>query len=59
MVYGDRGNVARRVQWRGVLDHHDEETAIREARLLSPLLRYLQGHGRHPEAFHVDEGHAP
>jgi hypothetical protein len=56
VVVGDVGTLARRVQWQGALDHLDEAAAATEVRLLSHFLRYVQGQGRHPDAFQLSEG---
>jgi hypothetical protein len=56
ILFGDPGTLARRSQWQGALDHLDEAAADRERQLVARLLGYLQGQGRHPEAFHLHEG---
>ncbi len=56
VLVGDPGTLARRVEWRGPLDHLDEAAAAAEVRLLGQLLRYLQGQGRHADAFQLSEG---
>lgn len=56
VLFGDPGTLARRGQWEGPLDHLDEIAAGRERRIVCHLLHYLQGHGRHPEVFHLAEG---
>jgi hypothetical protein len=56
ILFGDPGTLARRSQWRGPLDHLDDEAARREARLAAQLVQYLQGRGPHPSVFRVQEG---
>jgi len=56
ILVGDAGTLARRVQWQGALDHLDEAAAATEVRVLSTLLRYLQGQGGQPNSFQVSEG---
>ena len=56
VLVGDPGTLARRVQWQGALDHLDDAAAATESRLLSTLLRYLQGQGCHQDAFQLSEG---
>jgi hypothetical protein len=56
LLFGDPGNLLRRTQWRGAVDHLDEATAAREMHMLGQLGRYLQGQGRHQRAFRVGEG---
>jgi hypothetical protein len=56
ILFGDPGTLVRRSQWRGALDHLDESAAQRESSLIDRLVHYLQGHGPHPWAFHVQEG---
>jgi hypothetical protein len=56
VLFGDPGNLVRRSQWQGVLDHLDEAAAQRECHVLGQLTRYLHGHGPHPAAFRFCEG---
>ncbi len=56
ILFGDPGTLVRRSQWHGPLDHLDESAAQRESSLIGHLVNYLQGHGLHPGAFHVQEG---
>jgi len=56
LLFGDPGTLVRRSQWLGRLDHLDEAAAARERELIAQLVRYLQGHGPHPRAFHLREG---
>ncbi|HYV37676.1 MAG TPA: AAA domain-containing protein [Gemmataceae bacterium] len=56
VLVGDPGNLVRRSQWRGALDHLDETAANLEAHILGRLVRYLQGNGRHQRAFLLSEG---
>ncbi|HWG43651.1 MAG TPA: AAA domain-containing protein [Gemmataceae bacterium] len=56
ILFGDPGTLARRSQWHGPLDHLDETAAQGEGRIVSRLVHYLQGHGRHPASFHIQEG---
>lgn len=56
ILFGDPGTLARRSQWRGSLDHLDESAAQQEGNVVAQLVRYLQGHGPHPAAFHLHEG---
>jgi superfamily I DNA and/or RNA helicase len=51
VLVGDPGNLMRRSQWRGALDHLDEAAGNREAWLLGQIVRYLQGRGRYQTAF--------
>ena len=55
VVFGDPGNLVRRSQWRGALDHLDEAAANKEAHLLLQLVRYLQGRGKLQRAFRMCE----
>jgi AAA domain len=55
VLVGDPGNLARRSQWRGVLDHLDEQAGNREAWLFGQLLRYLQGRGNCQSAFRLSD----
>jgi hypothetical protein len=56
IVVGDPGNLIRRCQWRGVVDHLDEAAADRECQLLHGLVRYLQGQGECQSTFRITEG---
>jgi len=56
VLVGDPGNLFRRGQWRGVLDHLDETAGNREAWLVGQLVRYLQGRGRYQRSFRWGEG---
>ncbi len=56
ILFGDPGTLVRRSQWRGPLDHLDDEAARREGRIATRLVQYLQGRGNHPSAFLVQEG---
>jgi hypothetical protein len=56
VLFGDPGNLVRRTQWRGVLDHLDETAAGLEGQLLSRLLMYLEGKGLYQSAFRISEG---
>jgi hypothetical protein len=56
ILFGDPGTLARRSQWHGPVDHLDESAARREGHVVGQLVHYLQGHGPHPAAFHVQEG---
>jgi superfamily I DNA and/or RNA helicase len=56
ILFGDPGTFVRRSQWAGALDHLDEAAAAREGQVVTRLVRYLQGQGRHPQAFHLSEG---
>jgi hypothetical protein len=58
VLVGDPGTLARRSQWQGPLDHLDEPTARREQALVTQLVHYLQGHGPHPDTFHLLESGA-
>jgi hypothetical protein len=42
ILFGDPGQLARRGQWRGPLDHLDEAAAALEKRWVDQLLRYVQ-----------------
>jgi hypothetical protein len=57
VLLGDPGNLLRRCQWRGVLDHLDEAAAGREGLLLGQLANYLQGQGPCQAAFRLCESH--
>jgi hypothetical protein len=59
ILFGDCGTLVRRCQWEGPLDHLDAESADHERGLVVQLVRYLQGHGPHPHAFHFCEGGGP
>jgi hypothetical protein len=56
VLLGDPGNLVRRSQWRGVLDHLDEAAAGREGQILGQLVRYLHGQGLCQAAFRLCEG---
>jgi hypothetical protein len=56
VLLGDPGNLLRRSQWRGVLDHLDEAAAGREVQILGQLARYLHGQGLCQTAFRICEG---
>jgi len=56
ILFGDPGTCARRSNWQGALDHLDDAAAARETLLITRLVRYLQGQGSHPRAFHLSEG---
>jgi hypothetical protein len=56
IIFGDVGTLARRSQWHGVLDHHDEAAAAREGQIAARLCAYLQGRGRCGRAFRLSEG---
>jgi hypothetical protein len=56
VLFGDPGTLIRRSQWQGPLDHLDDSAAQREGQVVGQLVHYLQGHGPHPSAFHVQEG---
>jgi hypothetical protein len=56
ILVGDPGNLVRRSQWQGVLDHLDEAAADREGQMLGQLVRYLQGQGLCQQAFRLSEG---
>jgi hypothetical protein len=57
LIFGDPGALAQRRQWAGHLDHLDDSAAAFEHEVVSRLVDYLQGRGRHPRAFHLREGH--
>jgi hypothetical protein len=59
ILVGDPGNLQRRCQWQGVLDHLDEAAAVHEALLLGQLTRYLHGQGASQAAFRLSEGGCP
>jgi hypothetical protein len=59
VLFGDPGTLARRGQWEGPLDHLDAPTAERERQLVTRLLDYLHGRGRHPDVFQPGEGSRP
>jgi hypothetical protein len=56
ILFGDPGTLVRRSQWQGTLDHVDEAASLREARWIGGLVRYLEGKGELPHAFHLCEG---
>jgi hypothetical protein len=56
MLFGDPGNLVRRSQWQGVLDHLDEMAASHEGQVLGRLVHFLQADGRHSLAFRWCEG---
>jgi hypothetical protein len=56
LVFGDPGTLARRSQWEGPLEHLDDADAARERDLVAHLVRYLDGHGHDPRAFHFCQG---
>jgi hypothetical protein len=55
-VFGDVGTLARRSQWHNPLDHLDEAASAREWVIVSALLAYVQGKGRHAPLFQLHEG---
>ncbi len=55
-LFGDPGTLVRRSQWEGPLEHLDEAAAARERELITHLVRYLQGQGPQPQAFHLCQG---
>src|SRR5262249_8433314 len=59
ILFGDVGTLVRRTQWEGVLDHLDEAAAAREGLIVSRLVAYLQGQGRHSSVFRLSEGSGP
>jgi hypothetical protein len=56
IVFGDLGTLQRRCQWQNPLDHLDEAASAREHDVISRLVGYVQGQGRHPHLFQVREG---
>jgi hypothetical protein len=56
VLFGDPGTLERRCQWQGAVEHLDEAAAAGERNIAVRLLRYLQGQGAHPRAFHVHQG---
>jgi hypothetical protein len=56
ILVGDPGTLLRRAQREGALDHLDDAAAARERDIIRRLVCYLEGHGRHPSAFHLVEG---
>ena len=56
IVVGDPGNLLRRSQWEGGLDHLDEAAANCEAAMLARLAAYLHGQGSFQAAFRLLEG---
>jgi hypothetical protein len=56
VIFGDPGTLVRRSLWHGPLDHLDETAAAWERELVAGLVRYLEGHGSHPRAFHLRKG---
>jgi hypothetical protein len=56
ILFGDVGTLARRVEWQGALDHLDATASAQERAILSRLLGYLQGRGRHAHAFQIRTG---
>jgi hypothetical protein len=56
VLFGDPGTLIRRSQWEGPLEHLDEAAAGQERDLITRLARYLQGQGRHRDAFHFHPG---
>ena len=55
-LFADPGNLVRRSQWEGGLDHLDEAAAHCEAAVLARLARYLHGDGTFQTAFRLLEG---
>jgi hypothetical protein len=56
VVFGDVGTLARRDQWHNPLDHLDDAASGREWVIVSQLLAYVQGQGRHAPLFQIREG---
>ena len=56
LIFGDPGTLVRRTQWEGALDHLDAVAGGREREVIAHLVRYLQGHGSHPQVFSLREG---
>jgi hypothetical protein len=59
ILFGDAGTLTRRSHWDGPVDHLDTAAAALERQFAGRLVRYLQGQGAHPRAFHVREGKSP
>jgi hypothetical protein len=55
-LFGDVGTLVRRSQWHNPLDHLDEAASAREWAVVSRLLAYVQGQGRHASLFQLREG---
>jgi hypothetical protein len=43
VLIGDPGNLSRRAQWRGAVDHLDEVSSNREAYIIGRIMRYISG----------------
>jgi hypothetical protein len=56
VLFGDPGTLARRSQWEAPLDHLDGPASAREHRLVTRLVRYLNGHGAAVHRFQLCEG---
>ncbi len=59
ILFGDPGTLVRRSRWQGGLEQLDEAAAAREGQLVGDLVRYLQGQGRHAQAFLLCESNGP
>jgi hypothetical protein len=56
LIFGDPATLQQRCQWEGPVSPLDAAASHREREILSNLVRYLEGNGTHPRAFHVREG---
>jgi hypothetical protein len=56
LIFGDPATLQRRCQWDGPVGLLDAAASDREREIFSNLVRYLEGNGAHPRAFHVREG---
>jgi hypothetical protein len=56
ILVGDSGTLFRREHWQGRVELLDETLAGRERELIGHLVRYLQGKGRHAQAFRIESG---
>lgn len=59
ILFGDPGTLVRRSRWQGGLEQLDQAAAAREGQLAGDLVRYLQGQGRHSQAFLLCESNGP
>jgi hypothetical protein len=59
VLFGDLGTLARRAEWQGALDHLTDSASARERTIISRLLGYVEGHGRHAPMFQMKPGAPP
>jgi hypothetical protein len=53
VLFGDAGTLARRTEWQGALDRLTEAASARERQIITRLVGYIQGQGRHAQVFQL------